>query len=231
MADKETLRQTIVTVLSSDAAQKIEVDFDGVYFTGGFYSLVIGALTYNKENTLAGRSLYKMEKTDEAEAFYRPKSVGGSNSGIFFTDYDYGLSDPFQKETLVHECFHCWRDLTGRSAPSLPNSSIRTTKLTDEAMAYLVGSLYTVRSTTKAGATPVAPSWAPGSASTNTGLNQLIDDLNSEAFRIAASMWTSKSSKVSPADVKSLKDATDAAYQAGYGANWKPLESDYNSGW
>src|SRR5262249_18429461 len=115
---------------------------------------------------------------------------------IDVTSFAYGTTAG-DRDSIVHECFHAWRDEIGAKVPTAAGS-VSTTALTDEAMAYLVGALFTNYDTTPAGQTPTLPAWTS-------------DPVYAEAHRIAPSLMGVKNPVVSAADVTSLKDKIKAS--------------------
>ncbi len=111
MATERDLLQTLIHLLNSDAARKVEVSFDGVYFTGGFFTLVTSALI-GKWQGIGGRALFLM-RSNVAEAFYRSKKTGAAaGTGVGFAVSDMPLSGV----EWGYKSFAAFLDDHGRSA-------------------------------------------------------------------------------------------------------------------
>lgn len=185
MATEQDLRQRTLHLLRSSSAWKVELTFDRIYFTGAYFTAV--ALAIERKAT-GGRGIgfRTGQVPDNADAAYDPDA-----DVIDVPGYGYGTT-PFQRAGLIHECFHAWRDVMGAQVRSVNGNLLSTTALTDEAIAYLVGALFTNYDTTPPGM-PVRPPWW-----TN-------DPLYAEAYRVALPLTWAKTPVVSAHDARSLK--------------------------
>src|SRR5262249_18602646 len=107
--------------------------------------------------------------------------------------FDYGRT-PNQRDTLIHESFHAWRDLMGQKVDTA-GGPVSTTAVQDEAMAYIVGSLFTIYDTTPKGQKPKPPYWTPQSR------------VFKESYEIAKSIMNKSKAVVSAADTAVLRSA------------------------
>src|SRR5262249_47661069 len=169
MATEKDLRDRTLQLLSSNAARKIEFTLDGIYFTGAYFTVGARAISARATTGRGGIGFRTGKVPDHADASY------DANDNVFVvSSYDYGKTAG-DRDSLVHESFHAWRDAVGAKVPT-PKGTVSTTALTDEAMAYVVGALFTNYDTTPAGQTPKTPSWATTNA------------IYGEAHRIAAEL-------------------------------------------
>ena len=190
-ATEKDLRDRTLLMLWSKSAQKVEFTFDGIYFTGAYFSIVSMAIVL-KATVSWGVGFRTGQVAADADAQYDP-----ADNVIDVPNYSYGTTTG-DRDSIVHECFHAWRDAVGAKAPTA-TGSVATTALTDEAMAYLVGALFTNYDTTPAGSAVTLPYWATAGT------------IYAEAHRIAASLMGVKSPVVSAADVTTLKDKIKAS--------------------
>src|SRR5262245_50263995 len=177
MATETDLRDRTFLLLASKSAQMIEFTFDGIYFVGTNFSVVTLALKVKPASR--GRIGFRTGKVAaDADAQYDP-----DDNVIDVPSFDYGKTAG-DRDSLVHECFHAWRDSVGGKVPLPSGGAVATTALTDEAMAFLVGALFTNYDTTPPGKTPMLPPWAS-------------DPAYAEAHRIAPSLMGVKNPVVS----------------------------------
>jgi hypothetical protein len=201
------LRDRTLRLILSSAAQKIEFTFNGVYFAGRYFNLVANAIM-SKWVGGSGVGFRTGHVSANAAAQYDP-----DDDVIDVTGLAYGVL-PFERQALVHESFHAWRDIMG---PKVPGGGrdlltakaagyrgmVKTTALQDEAMAYVTGALFNIYDTTSGPRYPTAPWWATG-----TGVYAV-------AYGIANSIWNTKGVTLKDADVKAMTDAVkaDKAYK------------------
>jgi hypothetical protein len=190
-ATEKDLRDRTLLMLSSKSAQKVEFTFDGLYFTGAYFSAVALAIVL-KPQFHRGIGFRTGHVAADADAQYDP-----ADDVIDVPNYAYGTTTG-DRDSIVHECFHAWRDAVGAKAPTA-TGSVATTALTDEAMAYIVGALFTNYDLTPAGRAPTMPYWATAGT------------IYAEAHRIAATLMGVKNPVVSAADVTALKDKIKAS--------------------
>src|SRR5262249_24373382 len=104
------LRDRTLALISSIAAKKIEFTFNGVYFAGRDFNLVAAAIM-SKWVGGQGVGFRTGQVASNAAAQYDPDA-----DVIDVTSLAYGVV-PFDRQALVHECFHAWRDIMGAKVP------------------------------------------------------------------------------------------------------------------
>src|SRR5262249_2753013 len=141
----EKVAKRALNLLHSDAASKVTFTFYGITFHGSYFLMVAQAITAGNVGFVGGLN------TKKAEAAYH------RNANVIHVpfDDDYGKTDA-QRNALIHECVHAWRDLMGRKVPS-QEGPVGTGVLTEEAMAYVAAALFTLHDVTPKG---VTPGWA-----------------------------------------------------------------------
>src|SRR5262245_60909106 len=164
--DRMALRDRTLALILSSAAQKIEFTFDGVYFAGRYFNLVASAIM-SKWAGGQGVGFRTGHVSPEFAAQYNPDA-----DVIDVTSLAYGVP-PFERQLLVHECFHAWRDIMGPKVPGHgrdltaakavgKSGLVKTTALQEEAMAYVTGALFHIHDTTPVRQAPTFPPWATG---------------------------------------------------------------------
>src|SRR5262245_54920836 len=155
MATETDLRERTLRLLRSNSAFQVELTFDNIFFTGAYFTAVVGAI---QRKAAGGRGIgFRVgHVAADAAAQYDP-----DDNVIDVRGYDYGVT-AFERGAIVHECFHAWRDVMGARVRTVRGGSVSTTALTDEAMAYLVGALFTNYDTTPPGGAVSRPWWAGG---------------------------------------------------------------------
>jgi hypothetical protein len=200
------LRDRTLALIQSSAAQKIEFTFNGVYFAGRYFNLVANAIM-SKWVGGQGVGFRTGHVSPNAAAQYDP-----GDDVIDVTGLAYGVP-AFERQALVHESFHAWRDVMGAKVPGNGRNllaskaagyrgMVNTAALQDEAMAYVTGALFNIYDTTSGPKAPTVPWWATG-----TGPYAV-------AHTIATSIWNIKGVALKDADVKAMTDVVkgDGAY-------------------
>jgi hypothetical protein len=180
------LRDRTIGLLSSKAALKIEFTFNGVYFVGRYFNLVSSAIM---SKWVGGKGVgFRLGQVPkDAGAAYDPDA-----DMIEVLSWGFGVT-PYDRQALVHESFHAWRDIWGAKVPG-KSGMVTTLALMDEAMAYLAGVLFHIHDTTPVGAAPKPPSW-------------MFDNIYAEAYLIAESIWNTRGGVVSDEAAASLMEA------------------------
>src|SRR5262245_19684628 len=186
MATETDLRERTLRLLRSNSAFQVEFTFDNIFFTGAYFTAVALAI---QRKAAGGRGIgFRTGHVEpDAAAQYDPDA-----NVIDVRSYDYGTT-AFERGALVHECFHAWRDVMGARVRTVRGGAVSTTALTDEAMAYLAGALFTNYDTTLPGR-PVTPPWWAS------------DPLFAEAHRVALPLTWAKTPVVPRHDARCLKD-------------------------
>jgi len=185
MATEKDLRERTLFLLWSKSAWKVEFTFENIYFTGAYFTAVALAI---QRKAAGGRGIgFRVGQVGaDADAQYDP-----ADDVIDVRSYDYGTTAG-DRDSLIHECFHAWRDVMGARVHTVRGGAISTTALTDEAMAYLVGALFTNYDTTPPGGWVRSPDWAS-------------DPVYAEAHRVALPLTWAKTPVVSAEDARCLK--------------------------
>src|SRR5262245_27417053 len=187
MATETDLRERTLRLLRSNSAFQVEFTFDNIFFTGAYFTAVAGAIQ-RKAAGGKGIGFRTGHVKPGAAAQYDPDA-----NVIDVRGYDYGTT-AFERDTLVHECFHAWRDIMGSKVRTTRGGLVSTAALTDEAMALLVVALFTNYDTTPPGR-PVTPPWWAS------------DPLFALAHRVALPLtWVKKTPVVPRHDARCLKD-------------------------
>jgi hypothetical protein len=186
VATENDLRERTLRLLRSPSAFQVELTFDRYYFSGAYFAAVIGAI---QRKAAGGKGIgFRVGQVeDDADAQYDPAA-----NVIDVRGYDYGTTAG-DRDSLIHECFHAWRDIMGARLRTINGGYVSTTALTDEAMAYLVGALFTNYATTPPRGSVRAPSWASAG-------------VYAEAHRVALPLTWAKTPVVPYHDARCLKD-------------------------
>ena len=120
------VQDTVAMILLSDSIQGINFSFQNITISASNYAFIALAI--------AGNTSVKFDFVVEQGA---AASYSSDSNTYSFPNATYGMSDAFEKMTIVHESTHAVID-------SLSTKSPIANKLTNETAAYIAGGLYNV---------------------------------------------------------------------------------------
>jgi hypothetical protein len=174
------LRARTQQLLMSPASQNIDFYWGGNHVSGSTFVYIAVALA-SRPNTRRGISFVVRPQPPNVGASYQP-----ANNTVEFPTIGFGLSDPWEKMSIIHEMTHAVID---EISPGR-----RTRAVHDELCAYTAGALFNIYSAGNPHAGPYPFTPAP-------------DSVYSAAHGVAMSIQDSRGFAISPVVANPLRQA------------------------
>ncbi|TWT05648.1 hypothetical protein [Reyranella sp. CPCC 100927] len=184
---KLALGRRVADILRSPACQRMDYWYGGLHIDGAGFRRVATLVENGRIDVIVEA------QPDKAAASY------SAEDAFSFSRADWGAGpDLFERVAIVHEAVHALRDTHGRTL-MYAGRKHRPLAVTDEAMAYVAGCLYSIYLDRLAGRPPdPEPLW----------LTQRKATMHREAYAVALRMWDlPPGTPVSVADAKTLRVA------------------------
>ena len=135
-AAEDLLRQTIMNVLTSPAAKKIDFTFGSIHVDFAGFMSVFMALA-SRAKGYAGIDISIEKQAPGVNGGYRPEEDEFS-----FSHGAFGLDNADERKTIIHESVHAMHDIAGGKYYNSGRGSLLTTESENEAAAHVAGGLY-----------------------------------------------------------------------------------------